>query len=160
LSKEYIYAGNRLLAVEDANANAAPPADLAVWRPTSGQWFVLGGPGSQQTVQIWGQQGDIPGPGDFDGDGKNEFSIYRPGAQSRWFIIGGSDGSVMVADWGTADSSDQPVTADFDGDGKSDLAVYRPSANSQWFIERSSDGQGWAPNFGLPTDVPAPADFD
>ena len=31
LSKEYIYAsGSRLLAVEDANANAAPPADLAV----------------------------------------------------------------------------------------------------------------------------------
>ena len=29
LSKEYIYAGSRLLAVEDANANAAPPADLA-----------------------------------------------------------------------------------------------------------------------------------
>src|SRR2546430_1867269 len=29
LSKEYIYAGSRLLAVEDANANAAPPTDLA-----------------------------------------------------------------------------------------------------------------------------------
>ncbi len=30
LSKEYLYAGSRLLSVEDANANAAPPADLAV----------------------------------------------------------------------------------------------------------------------------------
>src|SRR4029079_7502748 len=35
LSKEYIYAASRLLAVEDANANAAPPADLAVWRPSN-----------------------------------------------------------------------------------------------------------------------------
>src|SRR5438445_5246973 len=35
LSKEYIYAGSRLLAVEDANANAAPPADLAVGRPST-----------------------------------------------------------------------------------------------------------------------------
>ncbi len=29
LSKEYIYAGSRLLAVEDAGAVASPPADLA-----------------------------------------------------------------------------------------------------------------------------------
>lgn len=36
LSKEYIYAGSRLLAVEDANANTAPPTDLAVWRPSTG----------------------------------------------------------------------------------------------------------------------------
>jgi len=50
LSKEYIWAGGgRLLAVEDANANAAPPADLAVWRPSNGMWYVLGGPGSTQT---------------------------------------------------------------------------------------------------------------
>ena len=30
LSKEYIYAGSRMLAVEDANASASPPYDLAV----------------------------------------------------------------------------------------------------------------------------------
>lgn len=36
LSKEYIYAGSRMLAVEDANASALPPADLGVWRPSNG----------------------------------------------------------------------------------------------------------------------------
>src|SRR5215204_4959215 len=34
-SKEYIYAGSQLLAVEDANANAVVPADLAIWRPST-----------------------------------------------------------------------------------------------------------------------------
>ncbi|MFN0141537.1 MAG: hypothetical protein ACKVQW_15805, partial [Pyrinomonadaceae bacterium] len=54
LSKEYIHAGSRLLAVEDVNATAAPPADLAVWRPSNGMFYVLGGPGSQQTYYQWG----------------------------------------------------------------------------------------------------------
>src|SRR5687768_8965996 len=43
LSKELIYAGSgRLLAVVDANAQEAPPADLAVWRPSTGGWWILG----------------------------------------------------------------------------------------------------------------------
>ena len=83
LSKEYIHAGSRLLAVQDSNATASPPYDLAVWRPTSGNWYVLGGTGSQQTTYGWGTPGDIPVPGDFDGDGKTDFSVYRSGT---WWV--------------------------------------------------------------------------
>ena len=77
LSKSYIYAGSRLLAVEDANASAVPPADLAIWRPSNGLWCVFGGTGSAQTIFGWGMNGDKPAPGDYDGDGKTDFAIYR-----------------------------------------------------------------------------------
>ena len=65
LSKEYVYAGSRLLSVVDANAQEAPPADLAVWRPSTGGWWVMGGQWSQQVTQNWGSSGDDPVEGDY-----------------------------------------------------------------------------------------------
>ena len=137
LSKEYIYAGSRLLAVEDANANAAPPADLAVWRPSNGYFYVLGGPGSQQTYYQWGGTSnnphDWPVPGDYDGDGKTDFSIFRP-TDGTWWITYSSSGSYSSVQFGASCSSngcdisvptsytgDLPDPADYDGDGKTDI---------------------------------------
>lgn len=156
LSKEYIYAGSRLLAVEDANANAAPPADLAVWRPSTGVWWVLGGPGSQQTSFQWGGSGDKPVPGDFDGDGKTDFSIYR-GSTGEWWIYRSSDNTSTTIAFGQA--ADLPAVGDYDGDGRSDAALYRPS-NGTWYITRSSDSTNYQVQFGLSSDTPAPGDFD
>ena len=66
LSKEYIYAGSRLLAVEDANATAVPPADLGIWRPVSGYgvWYVMNGAAngsySTNSQSSWGAASDEP----------------------------------------------------------------------------------------------------
>ena len=78
LSKEIIYAGSRMLAVVDANANETPPGDLAVWRPSSGTWYVFNLSTSNWTQYRWGNSTDTPVQGDFDGDGKTDFAIYRP----------------------------------------------------------------------------------
>lgn len=157
LSKEYIHLpGGRLLAVEDANANAAPPADLAIWRPQTGEWWVLGGPGSAQTTFTWGLSTDRPVPGDYDGDGKTDFSVFRP-STGEWYVVNSSDGSWSVWQWGL--STDITAPADYDGDGKTDRAVWRPST-AVWYVIRSSDGTWMTPTFGLSSDLPAPADYD
>lgn len=156
LSKEYIYAGSRMLAVEDANAAPAAPADLAVWRPSSGVWWVLGGTGSQQFSQTWGQTGDIPAQGDYDGDGKTDLCIFRPSA-NVWWILKSSDTSYYSVSFGA--SGDKIAQADYDGDGKTDIAVFRPS-DGNWYINQSSNGATVQGQFGLSTDTPAPKDFD
>ncbi len=156
LSKEYIYAGSRLLAVEDANASASPPADLAVWRPSSGYWYVMGPDGSVQASASWGTSGDITVQGDYDGDGKTDFSVFRP-STNYWYLMYSSTGSTDGFAFGT--SGDIPAVADFDGDGRTDVAVFRPS-NGTWYIKRSSDGQTSYQQFGQSGDVPAPADHD
>jgi len=164
LSKEYIYAGSRMLAVEDANANAAPPADLAVWRVVNGtgMWYVMGGPGSAQTTGQWGDPGDIPVPGDYDGDGKTDFSVFRPSTSTgTWYISNTSNGYTTEYTYGLA--NDKVAQADYDGDGRTDMAVVRSDSTAQtttWYITKSSDQTPFLTQFGLSTDTPAPADFD
>jgi hypothetical protein len=163
LSKEYIYAGSRLLAAEDANASAVPPEDLAVWRPSTGIWYILG---SQQTPPQWGQAGDIPVQGDYDGDGRTDFAVLRPDtypANSNWWISPSGGGSYYNVPFGL--TNDQPVQADYDGDGKTDIAVWRPCiTNCYWYILPSSTCTPTcsmtSTQFGNSQDVPVPADFD
>jgi FG-GAP-like repeat len=154
IAKEYIYAGSKLLAVEDANANATPPADLAIWRPSSGQWWILNGQNSQYYSVSWGTNNDVPVPGDFDGDGKTDFSIFRP-STNTWWVMKSSDYSYYSVTFGA--SGDIPASADYDGDGKTDVAVYRAGT---WYINQSSNNTTIYPQFGLSTDKPAPKDYD
>jgi hypothetical protein len=165
LSKEYIYAGSRLLAVEDANANAAPPADLAVWRPSTGIWYVLGGPGSQQTFFQWGNgttnPPDIPVPGDYDGDGKTDFAIFRQSTGEWWESLS-ANGGTSVPQFGS--NGVKPAQADYDGDGKTDSAYMKlddpSSPNATFYIRKSSDSSYYSVPFGLSSDTRAPADYD
>lgn len=161
LSKEYIYAGqSRLLAVEDANANAVPPADLAIWRPSTGTWWVMGGQGSQQVSLQWGASNDQPVPGDYDGDGKTDFSVFRPDTTAHtgtWYVLYSSSNSWISYQFGL--DTDIVAQADYDGDGKTDAALWRPS-DGYWYIYRSSDGGVTYAYLGTSTDQPAPADYD
>jgi len=52
-------------------------ADAVTFRPSDGWWhYRVSSTGQQAQVQ-WGGPGDIPTPGDFDGDGKTDFAIWR-----------------------------------------------------------------------------------
>jgi hypothetical protein len=100
----------------------------------------------------------LPGSGNanFDGDGKTDFSIFRPSV-GEWWINRSSSGQTVAAQFGN--SLDKIVPADFSGDGKTDIAVFRP-ATGEWFILRSEDSSYYSLPFGASGDIPAPADYD
>ncbi len=137
-------------------------ADIAVYRPSNGYWFVINSSDNHITVQPWGLSGDIYVPADYDGDGKTDTAIYRP-SDGNWWIINSSTGQAKVQQWGL--SGDVAVPADYDGDGKADIAVYRPS-DGNWFIIKSSVGGPPSPanvriqQWGLSGDTPVPNDYD
>lgn len=158
LAREYLYSDSGLLAVEDANATSSPPADLAIWRPSTGQWWTQRSEYTSQVTVPWGASTDVPTIGDYDGDGKTDFCVFRP-AEGRWYLIksGSGDSATTVIPFGS--NGDVPAPADFDGDGRTDMAVWRP-ASGTWYIRKSSDLSVIQLPLGSIGDTPNPQDFD
>ncbi len=131
-------------------------SDIAIFRPVSGDWWILRSRDNSTTVARFGSMGDIPTPGDYDADGLTDFSVYRP-SSNDWYINYQATGDVLRMVLGV--SADKPVAADYDGDGKADLAVYRP-VNGLWTALQSSNAATSQQFFGISEDKPVPGDYD
>ena len=129
-------------------------SDIAVYRPTGGNWYVLRSSDGQFSSFQFGADTDIPVSGDFDGDGKTDYAVFRP-ENGVWYIWQSKTQDLRAEQFGLA--TDKLVPADYDGDGKDDIAVYR---NGNWYIRRSSDGAFEAKIYGAGADMPLTGDFD
>jgi len=77
--------------------------DLAVFRPSSGVWF-LNRSSSNFTTFVtfqWGLGGDVPVPGEYDGDGKTDVAVWRP-SNGVWYLLRSSSNftTSTVVQWG------------------------------------------------------------
>ncbi len=109
----------------------------------------------------WGQNGDVPIPGDYDGDGKNDFVVKRTaGGGQAGFHVKLATGEMSGFVFGIP--TDIVCPGDYDGDGKTDIAVTRIAAPMiDWYIRRSSNGATETYKFGLSaTDVRTQGDWD
>lgn len=147
---DFIYGEPRATQHHASDFDGDGTADLAVFRPGAGDWFVLNSGSNTFTGLHFGANGDIPADGDVDGDSRNDFIVFRP-SSGTWFVLRSSDGQFAATQFGA--NGDKPVMADYDKDGKSDLAVWRPSLGT-YFILRSSNGQLQANQFGANGDIP------
>ena len=56
--------------------------DVAMWRPSTGEWWVH--PHSTSPFVVWGILGDTPVPADFNGDGKIDPAVFRDSSATWW----------------------------------------------------------------------------
>jgi hypothetical protein len=129
-------------------------SDIAVYRPSEGNWYILNSSNRARSVFKFGTSEDRPVAGDFDGDGRADTAVFRP-SEGNWYIWQSASQNLRVENFGLA--NDKLVAADYDGDGKTDIAVFR---NGTWFVRKSSDGAVSFINFGIGADAPVAADFD
>lgn len=127
-------------------------ADIAVFRPEDGYWYVLRSSDGGFYGVKWGMQGDKIVPGDYDGDAKTDMGVFRGGT---WYVMRSSDNGYLFNNFGLA--TDTPVPSDFDNDGKADVSVYRDGI---WHMLASSSGAYKAVQFGVAGDKPLPSDYD
>jgi hypothetical protein len=138
---------------------------IGVFRPTQ-NLFLLRNSNSagQPDLQItFGQSGDQPLAGDWNGDGVDEPGVFRPSTAQFLLLI---NSTVVTVNFGQA--GDLAVVGDWDGNGVDTPGVFNPISN-QCRLTNGLNGQNVNNNtplanftftFGLNGDLPFAGDWD
>ncbi|CAG0937598.1 Large cysteine-rich periplasmic protein OmcB [Thermoflexales bacterium] len=142
-----------------ADYNGDGFTDYAVFSPEKGAWYLVFNNGFGDAdvpptpIKVeFGQDGDIPVPADYNGDGLVDIAVFRPDDGS-WLIRYEGQIQPPIRKWGQR--GDIPVPADYNGDGSVDLAFFRPS-DGGWYVITNPI----VTYLGQAGDIPVPADYN
>jgi hypothetical protein len=140
---------------------------LSIYRPSEQRFYIInelgannGGLGAAEFSFLFGNPGDKPFTGDFDGDGIDEVGLHREstgfvyyrntlttGIADNEFFFGNPGDRFVTGDWGIVDGTDTP-------------GLFRPGTITFYF--RHTNTQGNADSqfaFGIPTWLPVAGNF-
>jgi hypothetical protein len=129
---------------------------VSIWRPAEARVFIINelgedgkGLGAAEFDFYFGDPGDTPFIGDFDGDGIDTIGLYR---ESTGFVYFTNTLATGVADLSFyfGNPGDQVLAGDWDGDGDDTVAVYRPS-NGRLYVnlDNAAGAADWGSTIGV-----------
>jgi hypothetical protein len=150
----------------DTNGVALAPAEsdqVGLVDPSQGIWYLRNSVGVV-TSFFYGNPGDLPISGDWDGDGIATPGLFR---QSDGFFYARNSNNQGPADAEcfAGNPADIPIVGDWDGDGDDNLGIYRPSEQMFYLFTTTCTGSPMGAAeisfvFGNPGDKPVAGDWD
>jgi serine/threonine protein kinase len=107
----------------------AAPDSLGVFRPARASFLLLSSLAARQAdlVVPFGQRGDLPIAGDWDGTGLDSPGVFRP-STGAFYLAGDNSAAPRLAHTLTfGQSGDLPIAGDWTGSGRDGVGVFRPS---------------------------------
>lgn len=119
---------------------------VSVYRPSESRVYIInalgvngGGLGAAETDYLFGNPGDVPFAGDFDGDGIDTIGLHRP-STGLVYLRNSQTTGVADTQFIYGDAGDRLVANDWNGDGKDSPALFRPSTNTHYFRFTNTQG--------------------
>jgi hypothetical protein len=137
---------------------------VSLYRPSEGRFYVInelganeGGLGPAEFTYFFGNLGDLPLAGDFDGDGVDTFGLHRASTGLIYLRNSHTPGSADVG-YVFGDGGDRIVAGDWEGDGSDTMGLLRPAearfylkfdhASGPADVDFLFGDQGWIPVAG------------
>ena len=142
-----------------------------VFNPASGQWQLTNGikglnvNNSTPPVNFtftFGQVGDTPIAGDWDGNGIDGVGLFRTG-NSNFILSNGFQGTIDIKPFIFGSLGSRAIAGDWDGDGIDTIGVFSPNTGVMALNNVNSTGNGVGDivfNFGQSGDIPLAGDWD
>ncbi len=140
---------------------------IGVWRPSTQQFLLrnsnsAGGP--DITIRF-GNAGDLPVAGDWDGNGISDVGVFRPSTPQFLLRLPTANGSEEVITINFGQAGDLPVAGDWNGDGIDTPGVFRADRVGTFLLtnsiaNNSSPQPDHVFSFGRAGDLPLAGDWD
>lgn len=143
---------------------------VSIYRPSEQRFYIVNalGPdgGSLGPADFWfafGNPGDTPFAGDFDGDGVDEVGLHRGTTGLVYFengFVEDGGGGDADTEFVFGDPGDRFVAGDWNEDGRESPAVYRPTTRTFYFRYSNTPGNADATwSWGQPAWIPVAGAF-
>ncbi len=119
---------------------------VSIYRPSEGRFYIInklgendGGLGAAETDFLFGDRGDKPYVGDFNGDGIDTIGLYQDSSGLMYFRNTNDEG-IPDVQFAYGDLRDRAFAGDWNGDGAASVGVFRPSNGTMYLRYQNSSG--------------------